>query len=149
MIRIQEKLIDAAAEMARFGGDRADIGAVASFIGRVRSSAGDAAVTSLRLEHYAGFTESEIAKIERAARARWELIDVLIIHRFGEMRPGETIVFVAAAAAHRRAALQAVDFIMDYLKTDAPFWKCETGEGGRRWIEPREDDRQARQRWSD
>jgi len=145
MIRIQAEPFDPYTELARFAQRAPGAGAIANFIGVVRSE-GDQ-VSALTLDHYPGFTETEIARIEAQARARFGLIDALVIHRHGRMAPGESIVLVAAAAGHRKPALQAVDFLMDYLKTDAPFWKREEGQAGARWIEPRADDRAARESW--
>lgn len=141
-IRVQSAPFDVAAELAALQSDAA--GAIASFVGLVRGGE----VKQLVLEHYPGFTESEIARIEADARARFDLIDTRIVHRYGAMEPGEAIVLVAASSRHRRAALQAVDFLMDYLKTDAPFWKQEIRtDGSVHWIEPRGDDRTARAAW--
>lgn len=120
-------------------------GAIVSFIGDVRGEGGD--VESLTLDHYPGFTEVEIEKIARAARQRWPLLGISIVHRVGEMAPGEPIVFVAAAAAHRRAAFDSVAFLMDYLKSQAPFWKKETRNGATKWIEPRTEDFADKARW--
>jgi molybdopterin synthase catalytic subunit len=144
-VRVQAAPFDPNAELSRLQDARA--GALASFVGYVRGEAG--AVGALVLDHYPGFTEKEIARIEAAARARFALFDVLIIHRFGRLAPGEAIVLAAALAAHRKPALEAVDFIMDCLKTDAPFWKREAGAGGERWIEPRAQDRAARAQWDE
>lgn len=132
-------------ELARF--TSAGAGAMASFVGYVRGEGGG--VDALILDHYPGFTEQEIGRIEGLAFERFGLIDALIIHRYGAMKPGEPIVLVSVLAAHRKAALQAVDFIMDHLKTDAPFWKREAGADGERWIEPRSDDRAARLQWDE
>jgi molybdopterin synthase catalytic subunit len=121
-------------------------GALASFVGYVRGE--DGAVSSLELEHYPGFAEAQIAAFEAAAAERFGLLGILIVHRVGRILPQEPIVVVAAMARHRKEAIQAVDFVMDYLKTDAPLWKKETGPGGPRWIEPRAADRQARAGWN-
>jgi molybdopterin synthase catalytic subunit len=121
----------------------AGAGALASFVGLVR---GDG-VSALELEHYPGFTEAEIARIEALARARFDVLDILVIHRFGTLAPGEPIVLAAALSRHRAAAFDCVRFLMDYLKTDAPFWKREITADGARWIEPRDDDRAARKDW--
>jgi molybdopterin synthase catalytic subunit len=121
------------------------VGEVASFTGIARGEAG--ATTALELEAYPGFTESEIAKIAGAARERFGLADLMILHRVGRIAPGEPIVFVATAAAHRRAAFQACDFLMDYLKSRAPFWKKEHGPDGARWVEPRAEDHADVARW--
>jgi molybdopterin synthase catalytic subunit len=145
MIRVQAEPFDPYAELERFTKAAPAAGAIANFIGLVRAE-GDQ-VSALILDHYAGFTEKEIARIDAEARERFEVTDTLIIHRFGRMAPGEAIVLVAAASAHRKPALAAVDFLMDWLKTDAPFWKREDGPGGERWIEPRADDRAARAEW--
>jgi molybdopterin synthase catalytic subunit len=145
MIRVQEAPFDPYAELAAFAKANAGAGAIANFIGRVRGE-GDK-VSALILDHYPGFTDKEIARIADEAKARFPVQGLLVIHRCGRMAPGEAIVLVAVAAAHRKSALQAVDFLMDYLKTDAPFWKREEGPGGARWIEPRGDDRAAREGW--
>ena len=152
MIRVQTEPFDAHAETDAFARGRTEAGALASFVGSVRASGhstselGDA-VSALELEAYPGFTEKQIAKIEDEARARFDVIDTLVIHRYGRMAPGEAIVLVAALSKHRREALQAVDYLMDRLKTEAPFWKREVRPDGVEWIEPRGDDREARGRW--
>jgi len=148
MIRIQAEPFDPSDSLKAFMAEAEGVGAVVSFTGVVRGEAAGDAVSGLHLEHYAGMTEREIAKIEAAARERWPIEASLIIHRYGDLRPGEAIVFVATAAAHRRAAFEAADFLMDYLKTDAPFWKKEAGAAGERWIEPRAEDRRDRARWT-
>lgn len=147
MIRVQSEPFDPHAEAAAFQKGRSDAGALATFVGSVRDSAHGAEVAALELEHYSGFTEKQIAAIEADACARFDVIDTLVIHRFGRMLPGEAIVFVAALSKHRREALQAVDYLMDRLKTDAPFWKKEHRPAGAEWIEPRSDDRAARAKW--
>jgi len=123
-----------------------EAGAIASFIGQVRGERGE--VDALILDHYAGVTESEIAKIAEEALSRWPLFGLAIIHRVGEIAPGEPIVFVAAASKGRRAAFQAVDFLMDYLKSEAPFWKKESRGGQTQWIEPRAEDFEDKARWN-
>jgi molybdopterin synthase catalytic subunit len=147
MIKVSEAPFDPQAALAAFAEGRKEAGALASFVGLCRAEAG--AVITLHLDHYPGFTEAEIAKIEAEARARFDLIDTLVIHRCGTVRPGEPIVLAAALSSHRKAALQAVDFLMDYLKTGAPFWKRESGPEGERWIEPRADDYRARDEWKE
>ncbi|WP_448501364.1 molybdenum cofactor biosynthesis protein MoaE [Sphingomonas sp.] len=122
----------------------ADAGAVASFTGLVRADDG---VTALTLEHYPGMTERALDAIACAARDRWALKAVTILHRVGPMRPGERIVFVGVAAEHRQAALDACAYCIDRLKTDAPFWKCEAVDGAKRWVEAREGDRARADRW--
>lgn len=149
MIRVQSDLFDPHVETAAFQAGRAEAGALASFVGSVRDSAHGGDVEALELEHYPGFTEAQIAEIDAAARARFDVIDTLVIHRYGRMAAGEAIVLVAAISKHRREALQAVDYLMDRLKTEAPFWKKEVRPDGAEWIEPRSDDRDARDRWDD
>ncbi len=142
-IHVSEAPIDLAAEMAAV--EQAEgAGAVATFTGLVRSDDG---VGVLELEHYPGATEAALRALAEEARARWSLGAATIVHRVGPMRPGERIVFVAAAAAHRAAALAACAYLIDRLKTDAPFWKRETRGGEARWVEARESDVDAAARW--
>jgi molybdopterin synthase catalytic subunit len=145
MIRIivSPDVIDSASEMARVEGGES--GAVATFTGLVRRDDG---VDQLELEHYPGATEAALMALAEEAVARWSLSDATIIHRVGPMRPGERIVFVAAGAAHRAAALAACAFLIDRLKTDAPFWKRETRGDQPRWVEPRAADDDAAARWT-
>ena len=124
--------------------DRGDIGAVATFTGVVRSGGG---LTAMTLEHYPGMTEKALADIEAEARSRWPLQASRIIHRVGRLVPGNNIVLVVTASAHREAALEAARFLMDYLKTEAPFWKLEERGAERRWVEARSSDDKARARW--
>jgi molybdopterin synthase catalytic subunit len=152
MIRVQTQAFDPHAETAAFARGRGEAGALASFIGCVRDSAHSpqglgGEVSALELEAYPGFTEKQIAAIVEDASKRFDVIDTLVIHRYGRMLPGEAIVLVAALSKHRREALQAVDYLMDRLKTEAPFWKKELRPGGGEWIEPRSDDRDARAKW--
>lgn len=147
MIRISDSAFDPGAELTAFEQNAADAGAVVSFLGRVRGKAGDADVSGLYLEHYAGVTESMISECERDVFARWKVNDVLIIHRIGHLNPGEPIVFVCVSAAHRREAFEAADFLMDYLKTKAMFWKKEVRDNGEEWIEPRDEDYKDAARW--
>ena len=149
MIHVVATPFDPQAEIAAFSKGRSDAGALATFVGSVRDSAHGDAVTALDLEAYPGFTEKQIGKIEADARARFDVIDTLVIHRHGRMMPGEAIVLVAALSKHRREALQAVDYLMDRLKTEAPFWKREVRPDGEEWIEPRSDDREAHARWTE
>lgn len=149
MIRVQTDPFDPYRETAAFASGRSEAGAVASFVGAVRASAPGENVVALELESYPGFTEKQITQIEADARSRFDVIDVLVIHRYGRMLPGEAIVLVAVLSAHRREALQAVDYLMDRLKTEAPFWKREVRSSGAEWVEPRCDDHEARARWSD
>ncbi len=149
MIRIAvgPEPIDIAAEMARAEG-AAGAGAVATFTGLVRADAGTAGdVAVLELEHYPGATEAALARVAEQAVARWSLGAATIVHRVGPMRPGERIVFVAASAPHRGAALEACAYLIDRLKTDAPFWKRETRGGEASWVEARDSDTQAAARW--
>ncbi|WP_309091636.1 molybdenum cofactor biosynthesis protein MoaE [Phenylobacterium sp.] len=144
-IRLTEQPFDPGALLSDFTRGRTETGAVATFTGIARAEKGSTAI--LELEAYPGFTEAEIGKIAEQARARFALDDLLILHRTGQIAPGEPIVFVATAAAHRRAAFEACDFLMDYLKSKAPFWKKEHGPGGARWIEPTAADHADRARW--
>ena len=145
MIRVTEQPFDPGAELNRFCAGRSETGAVASFVGIARGEAG--AATALELEAYPGFTEAAIGEIAEAAVARFGLQGFLILHRIGRIAPGEAIVFVATASAHRRAAFEACDHLMDYLKSRAPFWKKEHGPGGERWVEPTARDLADAARW--
>ncbi|WP_397419862.1 molybdenum cofactor biosynthesis protein MoaE [Phenylobacterium sp.] len=145
MIFLSEDPFDPGALLTAFAKGRSETGAVATFTGLARAEAGKTDV--LELEAYPGFTESEIGKIAEQARARWPLHDIEIRHRVGRIGPGEPIVFVAVAAGHRRAAFEACDFLMDYLKSRAPFWKKEHGPAGERWVEPTAQDHADRERW--
>lgn len=146
-VAILTKPFDPQAEAAAFCAGCKDVGAVAQFVGLCRDVTDGKRVVSLHLDHYPGFTDKEIARIETEAHARFDLIETRIVHRAGTIAPGEPIVLVLAASTHRAAALEAVAFIMDYLKTDAPFWKREEGPDGARWIEPRDSDHSARGSW--
>ena len=145
MIRLTQSPFDPGQALGDFCRDRTETGAVASFTGIARAEQGRTEV--LELEAYPGFTEREIARHAAVATERFALQDVLVIHRTGAIAPGEAIVFVATAAPHRRAAFEACDFLMDYLKSRAPFWKKETGPDGARWIEPTDRDRDDLARW--
>ncbi|AOZ68366.1 molybdenum cofactor biosynthesis protein MoaE [Rhodobacter xanthinilyticus] len=145
-ISVQEAPFDAGAEIAAFGAGRADIGAVVTFTGLVRDDTG--ALEALELEHYPGMTERAIAKIAEEAVARWALADCLVIHRHGRLAVGEAIMMVATAARHRVAAFEAAEFLMDYLKSRAPFWKKEHGPGGETgWVAAKDADEAALKRW--
>jgi molybdopterin synthase catalytic subunit len=145
-IRIAPQAFDPDATLADFRAANAAAGAIAIFLGQVRGENGRAA--RLELEHYPGFTEDAVAATARQAVARFALESLLVVHRVGALFPGEPIVLVAAAARHRRDAFAGAEFMMDHLKTDAPFWKREIAPGGRaRWIEPRAEDRRDRARW--
>jgi molybdopterin synthase catalytic subunit len=145
---VQREDFDVGKEVARLRAGRTDIGAVCTFSGIVRAEAGAAAVAGITLEHYPGMTEAELAEVEAEARRRWPLQASLIVHRVGELKPGDNIVLVVTASAHRQAAFAAAEFLMDYLKTRAPFWKKEVGPDGReRWVEARASDDAAAARW--
>ena len=146
MIRLTFDPFDPGALLTEFAKGRAETGAVATFTGIARAEAG--ATVALELEAYPGFTEAEIGKIAGAANARFGLDDYDIVHRNGKIAPGEPVVFVATAARHRRAALEACDFLMDYLKSKAPFWKKEHGPDGARWVEPHDRDHADLARWT-
>jgi molybdopterin synthase catalytic subunit len=146
-VRVQEAPFDVAAEMAALTGTRTDIGALASFTGLCRADDGLAAMV---LEHYPAMTERALARIAEQAMARWPLTGCTVIHRVGRLTPGEPIVLVLTASAHRQAALEACAFLMDWLKTRAPFWKREEPrEGAPRWVEAREADHEAAARWNE
>lgn len=147
MISVQSEPFDPGAEYGRFAMACPQAGAIASFTGIVRPSSDGTEVTELELEHHPRFTRRTIDEIAEAARSRFGLSGLIIIHRYGRLLPGEPIVFVAATAPHRRAAFDAVDYLMDRLKTEAPFWKREHGRGGSRWIEARPTDHADRSRW--
>ena len=144
-VRLQAEPFEAGELLTRFCARRLETGAVVSFTGLARASAGT--VTTLELEAYPGFTDAEIERIGEAARTRFALQDLLIVHRIGQIAPGEAIVFVATASRHRREAFEAADHLMDYLKSRAPFWKREHGPDGARWIEPTDRDVADAARW--
>ena len=147
-VRIQREDFDLGAEVRRLTAGRTEIGAIVTFTGTVRGEAGGRPIAAMSLEHYPGMTESELARVEAEAAARWPLQDSLIIHRYGELRPGDNIVLVVTASAHRHAAFEAAEFLMDYLKTRAPFWKKETGPDGEAiWVDARPGDDAALERW--
>jgi molybdopterin synthase catalytic subunit len=146
-IRLQIEDFDVAAESAKLTRGRTDIGAVVSFVGICRGGTDADAIEALTLEHYPGMAEDEIARHVDQALARWPLLGVTVIHRHGRIRIGENIVLVLTASAHRAAAFEAAEFLMDYLKTSAPFWKREEG-GGQGWVEAKADDDKAAARWT-
>lgn len=148
MIRVQHQDFDIGSEIARLRAGRTDIGALVAFAGIVRDHASNAAISAMTLEHYPGMTERELERIENEARARWPLTGSLIIHRVGRLEAGDNIVLVLTASAHRQAAFEAAAFLMDYLKTRAPFWKKEEGPGqAGGWVDAREADDAAAARW--
>ena len=147
MIRVQLQDFNIGAEIDALTRGRTDVGAVVSFAGLVRADADGDSLKSMTLEHFPGMTERELARIEGEARVRWSLLDVAIIHRFGELLPGDRIVLVIAISQHRGDAFEAASFLMDYLKTRAPFWKRELRASGDRWVDPRDGDDAAAARW--
>lgn len=145
-IRVQREDFDIGAELAALTEGRTDIGALTSFVGLVREMGGPGA-GAMTLEHYPGMTEKELAAVEREANARWELSATLIVHRYGRLEPGDRIVLCAAASPHRQAAFEACNFLIDWLKTKAPFWKLEETPQGERWVEAKADDDRAAEKW--
>lgn len=146
-VRVQEADFDVGAEIAALRKADARVGAVASFIGVVRDLNEGDRVSELTLEHYPGMTEAALEKIVAEARSRWDIYDALVIHRVGRMKPTDQIVLVVVTSAHRGEAFAACEFLMDYLKTRAPFWKKEQTGQGSRWVEARESDDAAAERW--
>ena len=146
-VRIQTGDFDAGAEIAALRRGNPKVGAVASFIGVCRDANDGDAVSTMTLEHYPGMTEKALQKIVADAQDRWKVMDVLVVHRVGELKPTDQIVLVVVAGAHRGEAFAACEFIMDYLKTRAPFWKKEQTPSGARWVEARTSDSEAAQRW--
>jgi molybdopterin synthase catalytic subunit len=146
-VRVQAEDFDPGAELAALTAGRPCIGGVVSFVGLVRDMAGGEPVSAMTLEHYPGMTERKLAEIEATACGRWPLAASLIVHRYGRLEPGDRIVLVAAASAHRAAAFEACAFLVDWLKTKAPFWKLEDRPGGARWVAARAEDEDAAARW--
>jgi molybdopterin synthase catalytic subunit len=146
-VRIQREDFDVARELERLRAGDARIGAIASFVGLVRDVNEATEVRTMTLEHYPGMTEKALGQIVEEARSRWDIVDALVIHRVGELKPGEQIVLAAVAGAHRGEAFAACEFIMDYLKTRAPFWKKEQTPDGERWVEARASDEEKASRW--
>lgn len=147
MIRVQREAFDVGTELAALTQGKTGIGGVAAFVGLVRDMADDHPVAALTLEHYPGMTERQLAAIEAEACQRWSLDASLVIHRYGRLEPGDGIVLVLTASAHRQDALAACAFLIDWLKTRAPFWKQEAGPGGARWVEARTEDDDAASHW--
>jgi molybdopterin synthase catalytic subunit len=147
MVRVQNENFDVNAEVERLCAGNPRVGAVACFIGIVRDLNDGDAVATMTLEHYPGMTEKALEGIVAQARGRWDLYDVLVVHRVGELRPTDPIVLVVVTSAHRGEAFAACEFVMDYLKTEAPFWKKETTPAGARWVDARDSDDAARERW--
>lgn len=148
-IRVQSEPFDPGVEVNALHAANVGIGAVVGFVGYVRDFNAGQDVAGMFLEHYPGMTEKALAKIAVEAEQRWPLLRLEILHRVGALEPGEPIVFVGTASAHRQAAFDACNFVMDYLKTRAPFWKKEQGSTGASWVEGRASDQQAAQRWQD
>lgn len=148
-VRVQTDDFDVGLEISQLRQARPDTGAVVSFIGQVRDINDGDAVSQLTLEHYPGMTEKALASIILQAKTRWDFFDGLIIHRVGTLQPTEQIVLVAVSGAHRGEAFKACEFIMDYLKTEAPFWKKEVTASGEHWLEAKDSDDLARERWSE
>jgi molybdopterin synthase catalytic subunit len=146
-VRVQTEDFDVGAEIARLRGADPRVGAVASFVGVVRDVNDGSDVSRLTLEHYPGMTEKALERIVAQAHERWDILDTLVVHRVGTLEPTDQIVLVVVTSAHRGEAFAACEFVMDYLKTEAPFWKKEQTPEGGRWVEARESDEAAAQRW--
>jgi molybdopterin synthase catalytic subunit len=144
-VRVQPEPFDYGAECAGFGRGGRDVGAVVTFLGVVRDDTGS--LSRIEIEHYPGMTEKAIAAIVDEARTRWALADTLVVHRYGPLQPGEAIMMVATAARHRTAAFEAAEYLMDYLKSRAPFWKKEIGVDGAEWVAAKDEDEDALGRW--
>jgi molybdopterin synthase catalytic subunit len=147
VIRVQREDFDVGAELGKMTAGRSDMGGLASFIGLVRERTEAGALSAMTLEHYPGMTEKRLGEIEAEAMRRWPLCATLIIHRYGRLLPGERIVLVATSASHRQAALESCQFLIDWLKTKAPFWKLEETSAGSQWVAARETDDRAADRW--
>lgn len=147
-VRVQTEDFDTGAEIDRLRLSRQDAGAIVAFVGQVRDINEGSGVDALTLEHYPGMTEKALQEIVDQAKRRWDIFDALVIHRVGTLQPSDQIVLVVVSGAHRGEAFAACEFIMDYLKTEAPFWKKEKTPAGERWVEARSSDDAARERWS-
>ena len=148
MIRVQQEDFDLGQELAALTAGNHKVGGLAVFVGLVRDLADGKSVQAMSLEHYPGMTQKMLERIETEARSRWPLEACLVIHRYGRLEPGDRIVLVACASAHRQAALEACGFLIDWLKTKAPFWKLEEGPAGEAWVEARDSDDAAAARWA-
>jgi len=146
-VKVQQDDFDIGHEVAAMRRDNLSIGAVASFVGTVRGSNDDCGVSAMTLEHYPGMTESALETIVAQAKSRWDICDALVVHRYGRLEPGDQIVLVVVTGAHRGEAFAACEFIMDFLKTEAPFWKKEETPQGARWVDARQADEYAANRW--
>tara|TARA_Y100001936_G_scaffold254100_1_gene324810 strand:+ start:4306 stop:4764 length:459 start_codon:yes stop_codon:yes gene_type:complete len=147
LIKVQEEDFDIGTELAAMTDGNHAVGGQGCFVGLVRDMANAEQISAMTLEHYPGMTEKQLASIEQEARSRWPLQDVLIIHRYGRLEPGDRIVLVATTSAHRDAALESCHFLIDWLKTKAPFWKLEASETGENWVAARDSDDDAADRW--
>ncbi|MES2013790.1 MAG: molybdopterin synthase catalytic subunit MoaE [Pseudomonadota bacterium] len=147
-VRVQTEDFDLGLEISQLRMARKDTGAVVSFVGQVRDLNDGDTVSQLTLEHYPGMTERSLSLIIGQAKSRWDIFDALIIHRVGTLQPTDQIVLVAVSGAHRGEAFKACEFIMDYLKTEAPFWKKEVTQSGEHWVEAKQTDDAARERWT-
>lgn len=147
-VRLQIEDFDIGTELQKLRQNKNNIGAIASFIGVVREFSTDSNIQAMELEHYPGMTEKALNAIVDEAQDRWDLIDVLVIHRYGILKPADQIVLVIVTSAHRGNAFSACEFIMDFLKTQAPFWKKESTSSGARWVEAKDSDTAAAERWS-
>ncbi len=148
MIKVQPEDFDIGAEMARLTDGNHAVGGLACFVGLVRDMAGGETIDTMTLEHYPGMTERQLGKIEAEALERWDLMDTLIIHRYGTLAPGDRIVMVAATSAHRQDALESCQFLINWLKIKAPFWKLEASAKGEQWVDARDEDRVSEERWA-
>jgi molybdopterin synthase catalytic subunit len=146
-VRLQREEFDAAAEASALTHGRTDIGAVVTFTGICRGAESGEPIAALTLEHYPGMAEAEIARHVEEAKTRWPLLGVTVVHRYGRIEPGENIVLVVTASSHREAAFAAAEFLMDYLKTRAPFWKQVEAKTGKTWVEAKDADDAAAARW--
>ena len=147
MIRIQREAFDSAAELRDFRAASPEAGATALFIGSVRAEGDGGVISAMMLEHYPGMTEKALSEIEAEALRRWPISHALVIHRYGRLEPGEDIVLVITASSHREAAFASCEFLMDWLKTKAPFWKYEEGAAAQGWVEAKASDDKAAMRW--
>lgn len=147
MIRVQQQAFDPGRELAALTRGRVDLGGTVMFLGSVREFSGSGSISAMTLEHYPGMTERALAEIEQEALRRWPIEASLIIHRYGRLEPGEDIVLVITASAHREAAFEACHFLIDWLKTKAPFWKLEESASGASWVAARDSDEAAARRW--
>jgi molybdopterin synthase catalytic subunit len=148
MIKVQQEDFDVGAELQALSAGKHNVGGITSFVGLVRDLSDGSDVKRMTLEHYPGMTEQALQEIEAEARRRWPLEAVTIIHRYGPLAPGDRIVLVAVASAHREAAFAACHFLIDWLKTRAPFWKLEDTNSGTRWVEAKDSDDKAAERWA-